>query len=134
MIDCCLMPSKQIFQLYVYLSMRCWWSPLCTRPTCWVGILYNSASSLKQQSSGRHVAPYNLISSQPVLALTPYCCLLREAAKTKLTFFGLTRQGLEPTNYCTWGKHTNHQCGCVMQTEVYTLLLCYSQLSTINIF
>jgi hypothetical protein len=35
---------------------------------------FNSASSLKQQSAGRHVAPLEhiiLIPSQPVLALSP---------------------------------------------------------------
>ena len=48
----------------------------CTRPTHLVGFL--SASSLKQQSTGRHVAPLGhtiLILSQPVFTLlnAAYC-------------------------------------------------------------
>ena len=38
-----------------------------------------SASSLKQQSAGRYVASLGyiiLIPSQPVCALSPYCCVL----------------------------------------------------------
>ena len=45
----------------------------------------DSASSLKQQSAGRHVAPLGhiiLIPSQPVFALSPECCVLREATHT----------------------------------------------------
>ena len=44
------------------------------------------ASSLQQQSVGRHVAPlwHKLIRSQPVFALTLWCCMLRgEATNTK---------------------------------------------------
>ena len=43
----------------------------------------DSASSLKQQSAGRHVAPLGhiiLIPSQPVFALSPECCMLRGEA------------------------------------------------------
>jgi hypothetical protein len=39
---------------------------------------FYSASSLKQQSAGRHVAPVGhiiLIPSQPVFALSPKCCV-----------------------------------------------------------
>jgi hypothetical protein len=47
---------------------------------------FNSASSLKQQSVGRHVAPLGhiiKIPSQPVFALSPYCCMLSgEATNT----------------------------------------------------
>ena len=34
--------------------------------------------------------------------------LSREATNTNLIVFGLTRQGLEPTIYCTRGEHGNH--------------------------
>jgi len=42
--DCCFMPTQQFFS-YIKartssFSVRWWWSPLCTRPTCWVGFLY----------------------------------------------------------------------------------------------
>ena len=43
----------------------------------------HSASSLKQQSVGRHVAPLGhiiIMPSQPVFALSPECCVLSEEA------------------------------------------------------
>ena len=50
-----------------------------------------------------------LIMSQPVFALSPYCCTLRgEATNTNFIVFSLTRSGLEPTFYHTWGEHANH--------------------------
>jgi hypothetical protein len=55
----------------------------------------------------RHVAPRALghiilIQSQPVFALSPYCCVLSgEAANTNFIGFSLTRPGLEPTIYRT---------------------------------
>jgi hypothetical protein len=52
------------------------------------------ASSLKQQSADRHIASlghFILIPSQPVFALTPFCCVLSgEATNTNLIVFGLT--------------------------------------------
>jgi hypothetical protein len=32
----------------------------------------------------------------------------REATNTNFIVFGLTRPGLEPTMYRTWGEHANH--------------------------
>jgi hypothetical protein len=59
---------------------------------------FYSASSLKQQSVDRHVAPIGhivLIPSQPVLALSPYCCVLSGATtNTNFTVFGVTRSGV----------------------------------------
>jgi hypothetical protein len=50
-----------------------------------------------------------LIPSQPVFALSPYCCVLsREATNTNFIVIGLTRSRLKPTIYLTPGKHTNH--------------------------
>jgi hypothetical protein len=73
---------------------------------------FYSASSLKQQSAGRHVAPLRhiiLILSQPVFALSPECCVLSgEATNTNFKVFGLTRPGLESTIYRTRGEHANH--------------------------
>ena len=52
-----------------------------------------SASSLKQQSVGRHVTPLGhiiLIPTQPVFAPTPECCVIcEEETKTYLIVFGL---------------------------------------------
>ena len=71
-----------------------------------------SASSLKQQSAGRHVAPFGhiiLIPSQPVFALSPWGYVLSgEAMNTNFIVFGPTRPGLEPAIYRTRGEHTNH--------------------------
>ena len=63
---------------------------------------FYSANSLKQQSTGRHIAPLGhiiLILSQPVC---------REATNSNFIVFGLTRPGLEPTMYSTRGEHVNH--------------------------
>ena len=71
-----------------------------------------SASSLKQQSAGRHVAPLwhiILILSQTVFALYSQCCMLsREAINTNFIVFGLMRQRFKPTIYDTQGQHANH--------------------------
>ena len=73
---------------------------------------FYTTSSLKQQFMGRNVPPFGhniLIPSQPVIALTPKCCLFsREAANTKIIVFGLTWPGLEPTIYHTQNEHANH--------------------------
>ena len=50
-----------------------WLGPLCARPTL-VVVVYYSASSLKQQSRDRHVAPVGhiiMILNQSVFALSP---------------------------------------------------------------
>ena len=73
---------------------------------------FYSASSLKQQSADRHVASLGyiiLIPSQPVFALSPYCCVLSgEAKNTNFIVFGLTQPGLEPTIHRNRGEHANH--------------------------
>jgi hypothetical protein len=73
---------------------------------------FYSASSLKQQSADRHIAPLRHIipiQSQPFFALSPYCCVLSgEATNTNFIIFGLTRLGLNPTIYRTRGEHANH--------------------------
>jgi hypothetical protein len=49
-------------------------------------LIFYSASLLKQQLAGRHVAPLGhiiLISNQPVVALTPQCRALRGETKQK---------------------------------------------------
>jgi hypothetical protein len=71
-----------------------------------------TTSSLKQQSMGRNVLPLGhniLIPSQPVIALTPKCCMFsQEAVNTNIIVFGLTWPGLEHTIYHTQSEHTNH--------------------------
>ena len=66
--------SEQIFSYTMartsWISMRWRWCPLCTRSTCLVDYQYYRASSQKQQSVVRHVAPIGTLS-QPVFALTP---------------------------------------------------------------
>ena len=53
---CCLMPSEQVFShimaITSYITMRWWWCLLCTKSTHLFD--FYSASSLKQQSAGRH--------------------------------------------------------------------------------
>jgi hypothetical protein len=66
-----------------------------------------SASSVKQQFAGMHVAPLRhiiLSPNQPVFVIDAYCL----AANTTCMVSGLTRPRLEHTIYCTRGVHTNH--------------------------
>ena len=60
---------------------------------------FYSASSLKQQSVGRHVAPFGhiiLILSQPIFVITPQCCMFIGAAtNTYFIIFGLTHLNTE---------------------------------------
>jgi hypothetical protein len=47
--------------------------------------------------------------SQPVFALSSYCCgLSDEATNTNVIVFGLTKPGLKQTIYRTRGEHGNH--------------------------
>jgi hypothetical protein len=110
--DYCLTPTQQFF------SYRC----IMARTSFWwydevrfvldqhAELDIYSASSLKQQSTGRHVAPLVHIipiPSQPVFALTSECCMLNgEATNTNFIVFGLTSPGLEPTIY--HGEYANH--------------------------
>ena len=97
MSDCCVMPTQQcgsyIMARTSLFSMEWWWGSLCTRPTHLVGFFY-SASSLKQQSVGRHVAPFGhiiLIQSHPVCAFQLICVLSGKATNTNCIVSGLTR-------------------------------------------
>jgi len=48
------------------------------------------------------------IPSQPVFALSPYCCVLSgEATNTNFIVFGFTRSEIKPTIYRTWGEHAS---------------------------
>ena len=47
--------------------------------------------------------------NQPVFALSPLCCMpIREATNANFIVFSLTRSGIEPMIYCTWGEHANN--------------------------
>ena len=91
-------------------------------------LLFNTNSAIfqlyHQQSAGRHIAPLGhiiLIPSQPVFALTPYCCVLNEEAKnTNFIVFGLSQPRLEPTIYRTRCEHANqHTTDAVPQNETF---------------
>jgi hypothetical protein len=67
-----------------------------------------SASSLKQQSAGRHVAPLSWFQvNQSLLFFLKSICLA-ENQKYQFIDFSLTRPCLEPTIYQNQGKHANH--------------------------
>jgi hypothetical protein len=64
------------------------------------------------QSADKHVAPLGHIipiPSQPVFALSPYCCMLSgEATNINFIVFDLTKPGLKPTIYRIRGEHASH--------------------------
>ena len=65
---------------------------------------FYSASSLKQQSGGRHIAPL-----EHIILIPSQCCVLsEEAINTNFIVFGLTWPGIKPTIYLTRGEHANH--------------------------
>jgi hypothetical protein len=81
-------------------------SYIMTRTSCifrgddkYLGSVLEVLNPLRQQSMDRHVVPHGhiiLIQSQPVFALSPYCCVLsREATNTKFIVFGLTQSVFE---------------------------------------
>jgi hypothetical protein len=101
-------------------SMRRWCCLLCTRPTRLIDLY--GVSWLKQQSMGRHVALLGhifLIPNQPVLPLSPWCCLLsREATHIIFSVFELTRPWLEPAIYHMWGEHANYYTNGAVTTKL----------------
>ena len=56
-----------------------------------------------------------LIPSQPVFALSPWCCVLsKEAVNTDFIVFALARSGLEPTIYRNRDKNAYHDIHVVV--------------------
>jgi hypothetical protein len=101
--DCCL-TSREQYVTFIIMMMFAFILDTQSKN------LY-SAYSLKQQPTGGHVAPLGqitgiLISRQPVIALTPYCCVLC-GKPTNIIFivFGLTRPGLKLMIYGTRHDH-----------------------------
>ena len=94
--------------------MRWWWrGPLCSRPTrSWIVLAHwNNSPRVAMSLHSRHII---LILSQPVFALSLQCCVLsEEATNNNFIVFGLTRQGLEPTIYHTWGEHATMRFPCL---------------------
>jgi len=87
-----------------------------------------SASSLKQQSSDRHVDPLRhiiLIPSQPVFTLYPYTCVLNKSTNTNSIVFGLNPSRLEPTIYHIRGEHANQYTIVVVYNTNTCLLSLY---------
>ena len=78
-----------------------WWCPLLTRSTCLVGVY--DVNSLKQQTTGRHVAPLGhiiMIPCQKIFALTPLnFALSGDVENDNCIVFGLTENGFKPTCY-----------------------------------
>ena len=70
-----------------YIFMTWWWSPLVLKHA---DLDFYSTSSLKQQSTGRHVAPLGhiiLIPSQPVFVLTGSNPLLPITSSIRLCYY-----------------------------------------------
>ena len=72
-----------------------------------INMLAHASNSLQEdiQLYGlpRHII---LTLGWPVFALAPKCCMLSgEAANTNFNVFALTQPGIEPTTFCTRGKH-----------------------------
>ena len=96
--------------------MKWWWGSLCSRPA---HLDFYSASSLKQRSTGRYIAPLGhiiLVPSQPVFALSNAACLV---TNTMSIVFGLTQAGL----YHTRDEHANHFATDAVRIDEDTCML-----------
>ena len=108
MSDCCLTPTQQLFSYIMLGTMhfsRTWWWEQCIFQEDddevrfvldqHAEFHYYSASSLKQHSADRNVAPLGhliMIPRQPVFGFSSECSVLRvEATNVSFTVFGLTR-------------------------------------------
>ena len=76
---------------------------------------------------GKYVAPLGhiiLIPSQPVFALSPYCCVLSgEATNTNFIVFCLTRPQFVPTIYRTRGEHANNYATDVVPYSYFLFII-----------
>jgi hypothetical protein len=101
----------QLYQDQSKFSMRSCWGSFCTRPTrlvCLFVVLagWNNSPQIDMSSPLGHIIQ---IPSQPVFALSAYCCVLSgEATNSNGIVFGFTRSGIEPTIYRTQNEHIYH--------------------------
>ena len=92
----------QLYQDQSNFSMRSWWGSFCTRPTRLVYLFvvlagWNNSPRIDMSPPLGNIIQ---IPSQPVFALSAYCCVLSgEATNTNVIVFGCTRSGIEPTIY-----------------------------------
>ena len=105
--------------------MRWWWDPLCTRPTPYLDF-YN-ASSLKQQSMDRHVAPTrtHYSDSEPI-SLCSYSLLLRVLAEKQHTpilyFTGTCGQAPPPFSWTSIFFHVSTILHPVIHRELQNVI------------
>ena len=89
---------------------------------------FSSAISLKQQSTGRHVAPlwHIILWFQPIFVITPKCYALSgEAENTNFIIFDLS--GLWLVLYHTHGRYTTHYTINVVQGSILSNKFCFWQ-------
>jgi hypothetical protein len=99
--------NSAIFQLHVYHLVNFQWDDDEVRLVLDqdAELEFYTASSLKQQSVGRHVAPLGhiiLIPSQPVFALTPWCCVLNGEATNFTIFVSCIEMWVHPQYKWIW--------------------------------
>jgi hypothetical protein len=97
---------------------------------------FYSASSLKQQSAGRHVTQLGhiiLVLNQPVIVLSP-CVISGEAADTNFIVFFMTTSALDSTIYRTRAEHANHYTTDTVPCFNDTLLLMSSDQFSYSIY
>ena len=103
--------NSAICQLYLGEN-KLIFNEMMTRPDLYQTNALYSASSLKQQHVDRQVVTLGhiiLLPSQPVFALSLYCCVLSgEDTNTNFIDFSSTRPWLGPMIYHTRGEHANH--------------------------
>jgi len=87
-----------------YLSMIWWWCSLFNRITHRIGSY--SARSLKRQPVGRHEATLKRHDSIPN-SLSSFSLIKCKSKYIQILVCCLTCLGLEPTIYCTVGKHAD---------------------------
>ena len=94
-------------------SMRWWWGPPFTRPTCLVRICIVLANWTNSPRIDISPTWTHCPDSEPI-SLYSFSLILC-AINTSCIVFGLTRLGFEPTFYCTRGKHCNHYTPVVVE-------------------
>ena len=108
--------------------MKWWWGRFVLR---WIFIVLAHWKNNPRKDTSVPLGHNDLIASQPVFVLAPECCVFsREAVNTSFIVFSLTRPGIEPTIYRTWGEHANHYT----TDAVNSLLTKYMSIETASTF